>query len=100
MIRGLIAGTMGLALLEAVVSTPQAAGNAGTALGFLAGALARWVDPTIPLVPQLAQPAGNSGTAYTTPTGAAPSAEDTAYGPATGITASTLQIRTPIAASA
>lgn len=52
-LRGIIAGTVGLALLEVVVSNTQAAGRVGDAFTVISDVLAVWLDPYVPLVPNL-----------------------------------------------
>jgi hypothetical protein len=49
--RGLLAGTAGLALLEAVVSNNAAAGRVGGVFTTAAGLLSQWLDPNRPLIP-------------------------------------------------
>lgn len=51
--RGLVGGVVGLALLEVVVSSQQAAGRVGGLFTMAAGLLSRWLDPYTPLVPDL-----------------------------------------------
>lgn len=51
--RGFVAGVVGLALLELTVSSKGAAGRVSGALGGLAGLLSAWLDPTVPLIPNL-----------------------------------------------
>lgn len=51
--RGFVAGVAGLALLEAIVSSDQAAGRVGGVFDTTAKVLARWLDPYTPLVPNL-----------------------------------------------
>lgn len=53
MIRGLFAGAIALSLLEALVSTPAAAGNAGVLFTAAAATVRRLIDPSVPLVPDL-----------------------------------------------
>lgn len=52
-VRGLIAGTAGLALLEAIVSNNAAAGRVGGAFELVAKVLSHWLDPNTPLIPDL-----------------------------------------------
>lgn len=52
-LRGILAGTLGLSLLEAVVSTEAAAKNTGTLFTLAASVANRLIDPTVPLVPDL-----------------------------------------------
>lgn len=52
MIRGLIAGVLGLSLLEVVVSNRQGeAGRVGDLIGGAGSLISRWIDPTVPLIP-------------------------------------------------
>lgn len=50
-LRGIILGTLGLTALEAVVSNPQRAKNAGTLFNLATSAVNRLVDPSVPLIP-------------------------------------------------
>lgn len=53
MIRGLIAGIIGLSLLEVVVSNRKGeAGRVGDLIGGVGTIISRWIDPDVPLVPQ------------------------------------------------
>lgn len=54
-LRGLVAGTLGLSLLEAVVSTSKGPAAVGTFTGLATSAINRLVDPAVPLVPDLRQ---------------------------------------------
>jgi hypothetical protein len=55
MIRGLIAGVLGLSLLQAITSSAQATANSGAIITFISHGLARYLDPNVPLIPN---PAG------------------------------------------
>ena len=98
MFRGLVLGVGGLALLEALV-TGQNPDATGGALKLLSGGLTRWLDPSVPLIPdlrtqQIASPSNPIGKAPTggaggfinniTPIGKAPAA------PAGGVPAKAL----------
>jgi hypothetical protein len=54
MMRGLIAGVLGLSLLQAVTSSPQATANTTGIISFVSHGLARWLNPTTPLIPNIA----------------------------------------------
>lgn len=58
-LRGIIAGTIGLSFLEAVVSSQSAAKNTGALFDLAASAMNRLVDPSVPLIPD--RRAGHSG---------------------------------------
>lgn len=49
--RGVIVGMLGLTLLQALLSTEAATRNTSGALTAVAGGLSRWLDPTVPLIP-------------------------------------------------
>jgi hypothetical protein len=51
--RGVLAGTLGLSLLQAFLSSPTASSNAGTLFGVVDGVVKRLMDPAVPLVPDL-----------------------------------------------
>lgn len=51
--RGMVAGFLGLTLLEAAVSSQQAAGRVGGLISLASKFVSRVVDPTVPLVPDL-----------------------------------------------
>lgn len=51
---GIVAGALGVVVLEAAVKHP---GNAGTALSSLSGLASRFLDPSVPAIPQLGAPA-------------------------------------------
>lgn len=72
--RGLAGGMAGLALLEVAVSNQQAAGRVGGVFDTAAHLLARWLDPNIPLIPDLRKGAANpfSGDNSPTPTASLP----------------------------
>lgn len=77
--RGLVGGVVGLALLEVVVSSQQAAGRVGGLFTMAAGLLSRWLDPYTPLVPDLrtkngqyVNPFGPNGPSGNTPIAVAP----------------------------
>lgn len=50
-LRGVVAGGLGLTAMYALISTQQAANNAGTLVTLGAGAVRRLVDPNVPLIP-------------------------------------------------
>lgn len=50
-LRGFGAGVLTLTLLEAAVSSDKAASNTSGGLTLVAGALARILDPAVPLIP-------------------------------------------------
>lgn len=54
--RGVIAGTLGLAMLQAVVSNQAATANVTGFVGFVSRGLGRWIDPSVPLIPDLRSP--------------------------------------------
>lgn len=72
-LRGLAVGVVGLSFLEFVVSNDQAAGRIGGLFTVPGAVLGHWLDPTVPLVPDLSGNTGGSTThieanAYQTPT--------------------------------
>lgn len=76
-VRGIITGVVGLSLLEMVVSNQDAAGRVGGLFTTVAAILTHWLDPTVPLIPDL------SGTTSTTHTEADIAQTSTAkYSPA------------------
>lgn len=52
-LRGIVAGAIGLSLLELVVSNPAASTNTGAVFELAASAIRRLVDPSVPLIPDL-----------------------------------------------
>lgn len=68
MIRGLIAGVMGLTLAQAMLSTETAAQQQGgtsstdTIIDFVSRGLERWLNPFAPLIPDLRPAQGVPGT--------------------------------------
>lgn len=53
MLRGLVAGIIGLSLLEVVVTNRNGeAGRVGDLIGGIGSVISRWIDPTTPLIPQ------------------------------------------------
>lgn len=50
-LRGIAAGTLGLAGLEVLVSSQKAVANAGTLVKLATGFINRMVDPSVPLIP-------------------------------------------------
>ena len=72
---GLLVGALGLAVLDAVVSRPQAASNVGGWLSGAGGLVKRFLDPTIPLFATTAASTTSttgSTTATTIPAATAP----------------------------
>jgi hypothetical protein len=65
-VRGLIGGVAGLALLEVTVSNQTAAGRVGGIFTTAASWLARWLDPNVPLIPDLRAGAVNPFSGSTT----------------------------------
>lgn len=59
-VGGAIAGALGLIVLEGAVKNP---GNAGAGLGALNGLASRFLDPSVPAIPNLAKrsPSGPAG---------------------------------------
>lgn len=49
--RGIIAGSLALAALEAAVSNPQSAANTGALFTLAASFVRRLMDPSVPLIP-------------------------------------------------
>jgi len=62
-LRGLVLGVAGLSLAEAVVSRSSSTNNAGAAVTLLSHGLARWLNPFVPLIPDLHAGASTSGSA-------------------------------------
>jgi len=54
--RGVLAGTLGLTLLQAIVSSKEATANASGMITLLSNGLARWFNPYTPLIPELRTP--------------------------------------------
>lgn len=52
-VRGIVAGSLGLALLQAFTASPTAAGNVGTLFKLTNSVASRLINPTVPLVPDL-----------------------------------------------
>lgn len=50
-VRGMVAGVLGLSLLDAAIGTSQAANNASGVIGLVSKGLARIIDPTVALIP-------------------------------------------------
>jgi len=50
-LRGVVAGVLALSALELVLSSSEAAKNAGGAFELAASAINRLVDPSVPLIP-------------------------------------------------
>lgn len=50
-LRGVVAGVLGLTLLDAVVSSESAANNLGTFATLFGGLVNRLVNPAVPLIP-------------------------------------------------
>lgn len=50
-VRGVVAGVLGLSLLEAAASSSSAANNAGVLFTASAAVIRRLVDPSVPLIP-------------------------------------------------
>ena len=55
-LRGAVVGFLGLTLLEAAVSSEAAVNNTNTLVGLATKAIRRWMDPTLPLIPDLRGP--------------------------------------------
>ena len=53
-VRGVIAGVLGLSLMEAIVSSSAGSANTAGIIGFASRGLARWLNPYTPLIPNLA----------------------------------------------
>lgn len=51
--RGIIAGSMGLAMLQAIVSSEKATENTNSLIGFVSRGIARWFNPYTALIPDL-----------------------------------------------
>lgn len=67
-VRGFVAGVVGLSLLEAFVTSKTAPAGLAGGSKLIAGGLARWLDPTVPLIPNRAGYTGTAagGAAFTT----------------------------------
>lgn len=53
-LRGVVAGVLGLSLMEAVVTSTSGASNTGRLFDLAASFVNRLVDPSVPLIPDLA----------------------------------------------
>jgi len=60
-VRGLVAGVMGLTLMEAMLSTQQATDNVTGLIGFVSHGMNRWLNPYLPLIPWVKRPPTISG---------------------------------------
>ncbi len=65
-LRGLVLGTMALALLEATVSSTTATANANTVTGFISHGIQRWISPYQALIPDLRPAVVAPGTVLST----------------------------------
>jgi hypothetical protein len=61
-----LSGVLGLALLEAAVSSNKAAGRVGDLLDGIAGLVSHALSPTVPAIPDLRQKGGGGGAAAAT----------------------------------
>lgn len=67
--RGLITGVLGLALLEAAVSTNAAAGRIGNLLSGVSSVVSHVLSPTVPAIPDLRKHGSGGASTSSAPTG-------------------------------
>lgn len=60
-VRGFVGGVLGLTLLDAAIGTSTAASNVSGITGLISKGLARIIDPTVALVPDLRKSVSKQG---------------------------------------